>query len=376
MIVYPREWSRRQNSAFASIADAAGGGRRLAFIGLSLRGFPETRARTAEAMARAKRQPKGRIGRALKSALIAAQYNWARRFFARHPGDVAMCWNGLTGSRRAFMQGALDAGARRLFVELAPLPGRITLDAQGVNAESSVPQRRAFYDDWAAGDPLRSGEGWREAGAGLVARTSRRADVGQAGAEGLGGAPFLFVPLQVPDDSQMRLFAGWAGSLDGFIAALGAAARALPEGWHLRVKEHPSAKVSLAPQIAAAAMASGGRIVTDNATDSFAQVAASRGVVTINSSMGLQAFFHDKPVIATGRAFWAQPGLVTVADAAESLAAAFADAGALSFDRGFRARFMNWLDRAYYPRVTETAEGDWLVDQAAVRAVLAGHTAR
>ena len=371
MIVYPREWSRRQNSAFASIAAAASGGRRLAFIGLSLRGFPETRARTAEAMARAKRQPKGPLGRALKAALIAAQYNWARRYFARHPGHVATCWNGLTGSRRAFMQGALDAGARRLFVELAPLPGRITLDAQGVNAESSVPQGRAFYDDWAAGDPGRSGEGWREAGAGLTARASRRADVGQAGADSLGDAPFLFVPLQVPDDSQMRLFAGWAGSLDGFVAALGQAARALPEGWVLRIKEHPSARVSLAPQITAATEASGGRIVLDNATDSFAQVAASRGVVTINSSMGLQAFFHDKPVIATGRAFWAQAGLVTVADSAGALSAAFAGADALAFDAGFRARFMTWLDREYYLRVTETPEGDWQLDPAAVRRVLA-----
>ncbi|MBC7139998.1 MAG: capsular biosynthesis protein [Defluviimonas sp.] len=371
MIVYPREWSRRQNSAFASIAAAAGGGRRLAFIGLSLRGFPETRARTAEALARAKRQPKGRAGRALKAALIAAQYNWSRRFFARHPGLVAMCWNGLTGSRRAYMQGAADAGARRLFVELAPLPGRITLDPAGVNAESSVPQDRAFYDDWAAGEPSRSGEGWRAAGAGLTARASRRGDVAQVGGGGLGEAPFLFVPLQVPDDSQMRLFAGWAGSLDGFVAALGEAARALPQGWQLRVKEHPSARVSLAPQIAAAAMASGGRIVTDNATDSFAQLAASRGVVTINSSMGLQAFFHDKPVIATGRAFWAQPGLVTVAGSAEALCAALAGAGTLAFDATFRARFMNWLDRDYYARVTKTAGGDWLVDPAAVRAVLA-----
>ncbi len=118
-------------------------------------------------------------------------------------------------------------------------------------------------------------------------------------------------------------------------------------------------------------MASGGRIVTDNATDSFAQLAASRGVVTINSSMGLQAFFHDKPVIATGRAFWAQPGLVTVAGSAEALCAALAGAGTLAFDAAFRARFMNWLDRDYYARVTETAGGDWLVDPAAVRAVLA-----
>ena len=33
-----------------------------------------------------------------------------------------------------------------------------------------------------------------------------------------------FVPLQVPDDSQMVLFAGWTGGMPGFVAAIAAAA--------------------------------------------------------------------------------------------------------------------------------------------------------
>ena len=370
MIVYPAEWQRRKESAFASVAEAAGGGRRLALIPMSPRGFPETAARTADCLARAKRQPRGRLGRALKALLIRLQYNGARRFFARHPGAVALCWNGLTGSRRAFMEAARDAGAPRLFLELAPFPGRITLDPAGVNAESSVPRDRAFYEGWAGSDPARCGPGWRALGAGLTARGSRRSDVGQAaaGAE-LEAAPFLFVPLQVPDDSQMRLFAGWAGGLAGFVAALGPAARALPEGWHLRLKEHPSARAALGPEIAAAIRASGGRIRLDNATDSFAQLAASRGVLTINSSMGLQAFFHDKPVIATGAAFWAQEGLVAPAASAEALAGLLAAADRLVFDQGFRDRFMNWLDQVYYPPLQE-AGGLWRIPPAAVRARL------
>jgi capsular polysaccharide export protein len=247
----------------------------------------------------------------------------------------------------AFMAGARDAGAATLYAELAPFPGRITLDPAGVNADGSVPQDPAFYRDWAAGDAARTGDGWRAMGAGLVARPSRRADVAQGGTAALPAAPFLFCPLQVPDDSQVTLFAGWTGGMAGFLAALAQAAERLPEGWHLRLKEHPSAKMPLAGVIAP--LVATGRVVLDNATDSFAQLGASRGVVTLNSSMGLQAFFQDKPVVVLGRAFWALPGLVTPVTGQAGLDAAFAAPEALTFDPGLRTVFMNWLDREYYP---------------------------
>lgn len=366
MIIWLAEYNRRKDSAMASVAAAAGGGRRRALIPLSLRGFAETGARTDAALARAKRQPKGALMRWAKRGLIAAQYNGSRRFFARHPDAVALCWNGLTGSRMAYMTGAQDAGAGRLYAELAPLPGRMTLDPLGVNAENGLPRNPAFYRDWAAADPARAGDGWRALGANMVARPSRRADVGQGDGADLGTAPFLFVPLQVPGDSQIILFSDWVQSLPGFIAALGQAATRLPQGWHLRIKEHPSARASLAEPLAAAVAASGGRVVIDNATDTFAQVAASRGVVTINSSVGLQAFFHDRPVIVTGRAFFALPGLVTPVAGADALGAAFAHADALAFDAPLRAAFMNYLDQVYYPRVSDQ-DGRWTVDPAGAR---------
>lgn len=361
MIVYPAEYNDRKEAVFAALAQV-GGGRRLWVIPLSFVDYPETLARVDAALVRAKRQPTGTVGRWLKRQLIRGQYNWARRYFAQHPGHVAVVWNGLTGSRMAFMAGARDAGAAVLFAELAPFPGRITLDPAGVNADGSVPQDVDFYRDWAAGDGAHSGDAWRAMGAGLVARPSRRADVGQAG-DALPDAPFLFCPLQVPDDSQVTLFAGWTGGMAGFLAALGQAAERLPEGWHLRLKEHPSAKVPLGDLIAP--LVAGGRVVLDNATDSFAQLAASRGVVTLNSSMGLQAFFHDKPVVVLGRAFWALPGVALPVEGQTALDAAFANASALTFDPGVRAAFMNWLDQCYYPRF------DWPGGQADMAAFAA-----
>lgn len=337
MILYPAEWNSRKEAVFAALARADGGGRRLWTIPWSLRGFAETEARVAVCLARAKRQPVG-IGRWLKAWLIRLQYNGARRLFARHPGTVAVAWNGLGGSRLAFLLAARDQGLGTLACELAPFPDRITLDPKGVNAESAVVGVDVSGFD--------AGDGWRAMAAGLTARASRRGDVGQAG--GMPQGRYLFCPLQVPDDSQVTLFAGWTGGMAGFLAAIGEAAAHLPPGWHLRLKEHPSARVALdlAPLVAT------GRVVVDNATDSFAQVQGSRGVVTLNSSLGIQAFFHDKPVVVLGRAFFAVPGLVTVVGDQAALNAAFAAADSLGFDAGLRARFMNWLDQVYYPRFT------------------------
>ncbi|MGC9369637.1 MAG: capsular biosynthesis protein [Paracoccaceae bacterium] len=375
MIAYLAGWSRKKDSLFASVAEAAGGGVRLPLIGLSLRGFPESGARARAALAVAKRQPRGALGRALKFALIWMQYNWSRRYFGRHPGWVAMCWNGLTGSRRAFMEGARDAGAPRLYAELAPFPGRVTLDPDGVNAANSVPRAPQFFRDWAAEAPGRQGEGWRDLGASLTARASRRADVGQVGAEALAGVgPFLFVPLQVPNDSQITLFAGWVQSVEGMLAALAEASGDLPEGWHIRIKEHPSARASLAEPLAEAVQRAGGRLVVDNRTDTFEQVKASGGVITINSSVGLQAFFHDKPVIVLGQAFFAIEGLVHVAADRVALAALLRAPEKLGFDPALRAAFMNYLDQVYYPKATADADGNLDVDPADVHAKLAAAT--
>jgi capsular polysaccharide export protein len=364
MIVYPAEYNDRKEAVFAVLAKVDGG-RRLGMIPLSFTDYPETPMRVDTAFQRAKRVPKGAVGRWFKRLLIRGQYNWARAHFEDYPDRIAVAWNGLTGSRMAFMAGARDAGAATLFAELAPFPGRITLDPVGVNAEGSVPQDPAFYRDWAGRDVSRTGDSWRAMGAGLTARPSRRADVGQSSGA-LPDTPFLFCPLQVPDDSQVTLFAGWCGGMNGFLAALERAVEKLPDGWHLRIKEHPSTTVSLRAFINP--MLETGCVVLDNDTDSFAQLAASRGVVTLNSSMGLQATFHDKPVVVLGRAFWALPGVAHKVDSQAGLDAVFADPDALTFDPALRAAFMNWLDREYYPRF------DWpggTADMAAFAARLA-----
>ena len=313
---------------------------------ISLRRYEEARAVAEKALPDAANRPSGGLMRTLKLWHLRAQYAGARRLFQRRGSAVAVAWNGSGGGRMAFMEGARAAGAQRLYLELAPLPGRITVDPRGVNALCSLPRTLEPYLAWAdRHEPDR--KAWRAARSDIRQRTASRQRVSDDGLPSL-DQPYLFVPLQVPKDTQLRLFGGEFRDVDVFVSSLASAASSLPDGWHLRLKEHPSTPVSFVEAIRSAGTS---RICLDNDTDTFAQVAASRGVVTVNSSVGIQAFYFDKPVVVCGQSFWAIPGIATPAPDLDSLKDVFARVEALGFDADARDAFMNYLSSVYFPAV-------------------------
>ena len=309
---------------------------------MSLRRWPETRQEALTALQMSKDRDRLWVIRWLNLQVLKLQYNGARAYFAKRRGAVAVCWNGLNGTRRVFMQGAKHAGARRLFFELAPFPGRITVDPSGVNFANSLPRDIAPYLAWKTTAP---NVDWRRMRSQIQQRQALTSTNSDAALPALTD-PFLFVPLQTPGDSQLRLFGGEFTTVERFIAALSEAAKHLPDGWHLRIKEHPTAPTSFAAMIRAAAPH---RIYLDNGNDTFAQVAASRGVVTVNSSVGLEAMFFDKPVIACGQCFWAIDGVAQTAANLPSLKKAFQDANTLTLEPESRDAFLSFLDQCYYP---------------------------
>lgn len=323
----------------------------IAFPFISFRNWPETTVRAEQALSTATKQPRTSVTRAIKRALLALQYNWARKLFSERPNIIAVCWNGLNGTRRVFMDGARDAGARRLFFELAPLPRRITVDPCGVNYANSLPRDITPYREWRSSVPYEP-DSWREAGKGITQRSPMQRPVEQESGRWPLTDPFLFAPLQVPGDSQLRLFGGDFRTVEAFVGALCEAASHLPTGWHLRVKEHPSAALSIAKHFAGLSET---RVVVDNVTDTFKQVAASYGIVTVNSSVGLEAMFFDKPVIAAGQCFWAIDGVAVSATTVEELCKYFANPSTVVFDYDSRDAFLGYLTQEYYPSIPETS---------------------
>lgn len=248
-------------------------------------------------------------------------------------------WNGQGGHRRTLVMVAQRLGLKTLFAELAPIAGHVTLDPSGVNAAGMLPQDPAYYRAWAAAHSESGAvEQWRER---LVARSGvKRENQGDAGK-----GPFLFVPLQVRGDTQIGMHGGWIRSVPAFIDEIAKAAQHLPLGWRVVFREHPSDRTGNAEQLARLV---GPRIAVDNTTDTFELVRRSEGVVTVNSSVGMQALLFAKPVLVLGRANYAVPGVAATAPGPNELTQAFATARDWSLDLPLAEAFLRFLAEEYY----------------------------
>lgn len=319
-------------------------------VPLRIRGYPETLARAENALETSTKKPTGDVSTRAKLALLRAQYNGARSLFEANRDAVAVAWNGLNGTRRVFMDGARDAGARTLYFELSPFRGRITVDPCGVNFRNGLPRVAAPYLAWAE---VHGSEQWSEVRETIHARQPKLPQTDVIPEQQLAD-PFIFVPLQVPGDSQLRLFGGAFRTVEAVIGTIAEAAKSLPDGWHVRLKEHPTSPVTFGDLVTRLKHP---KLVLDNSTDTFTQVAAARAVITVNSSVGLEAMFYEKPVVALGDCFWAIPGISTHCPTPKSVRATLSSPEEISFDPKARAAFLSFLVSEYFPNLDRDAEG-------------------
>lgn len=263
-------------------------------------------------------------------------------------GAAAGTWNGMIGRRSLFLEAARRAGGKTLYFEDAPLPGFVACDPQGINYGNSLPRQASFYRQWADSRPSeRRSRQWKELGDYLPQRPAKRpqsyADSGSSGRQSPAGH-FLYCPLQVPVDTQVWAFGGWIRSMDHFIEVVYQASRALPAGWHLRIREHPSSRRSFGKKLRAL---QDERFMLWNQGTSKSQIEAAEAVVTLNSSVGLHGFLFDKPVIVLGQAYWSFEALTTPVKCVEALGETFSRPTKLDYDDAARSDFMNYLVSEY-----------------------------
>ncbi|QKS65357.1 capsular biosynthesis protein [Cupriavidus gilardii] len=125
--------------------------------------------------------------------------------------------------------------------------------------------------------------------------------------------PFFLVALQVYNDSQIRVHSPWK-RMDDFIEwVVYSFANYAPSDAILVVKHHPMDRghTNYAVTIANCAARFGaiGRVLYLHDAHLPSLLHHCRGLVTVNSTAGLQALYHRVPVIALGRCFYAKAGL-------------------------------------------------------------------
>lgn len=181
----------------------------------------------------------------------------------------------------------------------------------------------------------------RRSDSALEAQGPRRAPEALREELGLERSRVLFVPLQRPNDTVVRYFAGPVGSLAGFERLVREVADALDSerGWTIVVKPHPlePAHERLAhPRIRGAA----------HAVHVHDLLALADAVLVLNSGVGLLSLCFGKPTLHVGDAFYGHPGLAVQARTAPEVIERLREGAAPSGEKV--ERFVHHLTQRVY----------------------------
>ena len=262
--------------------------------------------------------------------------------------DALFIYNGYRPEQKCLIEAAKILGKKIVFFEVGPFNNTILMDHAGMNDLISIPRQISFYQNWAQknqdlvlnsrnSNPENSDKAPK-----LGGRESAHHEFLQKNTLDLRGK-YVFLPLQDFCDSQILFHAGWIKNIGHLIEIARQAAPCLPEGWRVISKEHPESFWRYNTR----AMETD-RFLFANGNPTPDLIKNASLIVTLNSSVGLEAMLFDKPVVTLGQAFYAFDGLTQQCNSAEDVFEVFKNPEQISFNREDRRAFLSWLANDYY----------------------------
>lgn len=216
-------------------------------------------------------------------------------------------WNGRKLPNVTIAMAAKSLGIKMFYFENGLLPETVSLDPKGVNFSSSLSHDPNFYlkFDQNNDQPFSLPN--------IIPRKNckKRSSFAQIDLP----KRFIFVPFQVPHDTQIVCYSTWIKSMEMFYDEVIKAVKALNDP-SLKVvfKEHPSWHkhyVSLYNKNIIGIFANG--------NDTVELIEKAEVVLTINSTVGLESLILNQKVITLGNACYNIKGLVLHADNQQQL---------------------------------------------------------
>lgn len=229
--------------------------------------------------------------------------------------DLVVVWGGLALPVSAAVAAAKDLGCKLLYCENGYLPKTIVMDPVGVNAKNSlVGKDRSFYEQIAV-DAEKMTALFQQA---LIQRPLKKADsaledrIKASESEVRLPDDYIFLPLQVHDDSQVLLYSPRFKNMPDMIRychdQIGDYNQRYQTKLKLVVKEHPSDFGRIDYTAVKKELEGDVHFIQALGTPELLQ--GCRAVITINSTVGIEGLFCFKPVITLGDAFYNVPGLL------------------------------------------------------------------
>ena len=260
----------------------------------------------------------------LHGRVLAAAFEDA---LAAYPSAAVLIHNGFMIPHSILAAVAERTDRPHCFLEGGFFPGTFQCDRLGINFDSSLPRDADFYrrvellsDETALPDTL-------------ISRKTKIKD------DGVTQLPerFVFVPFQVPSDMQILALSPWIRDMRHFYNVIVKLASRFPDR-HFVIKEHPSFPLSIRKDVEAHP-----RIVFANQENTRKLIEQSEAVITVNSTVGIEALLLRKKIITLGQAHYDVEGLVLHADSDDALVDAFERLQHWNFDPELRQKFLAYV---------------------------------
>ena len=273
-----------------------------------------------------------------------------RRFDINAPRVVCI-WNGHRLPEMAIKAAARGRGIKIAHFENGLLPGTTTMDFSGVNAFSSISGASLFYERY-----FKENQCISLADTKLLVRKPHKKKT-QLSAR-LVDEKYIFIPFQVNFDSQVIINSPWLNSMESFYMLLLSVVDEVDEALTFVIKEHPSDPrryqefYDKHPRI---------KFVSE---DTEQLIRGAQAVITLNSSVGIEAAMLEKKVIVLGNACYSVEKMMQVVTSKEGLKNALNSLDKQKIDLDVTRAFFTYLKNDYL------LPGAW---QAQVDGVEQGH---
>lgn len=267
---------------------------------------------------------KFRIFMALSKAMLAVE---------KFRPDFIFVRNGSSYRQAPIVKWAKSMGIKVAYIENGFLPKTVQLDGRGVNSHNSIPRDPDFYrlyESRNAEVPERK----------LVQRKSKVDE--HAVHDFQLPEHYYFVPFQVPTDTQVLQNSPWITSMEVLFSVLEECVAVLPENYKFIVKEHPSSHIRF-PHL----HSKNKSIVFANAYSTQELIENATAVITLNSTVGIEAMLLGKPVITLANACYNIKGLVSHVTDIVQLTRVISSPDTIPYDAELIEKFIVWLKEEY-----------------------------
>jgi capsular polysaccharide export protein len=262
-----------------------------------------------------------------------------RYYFGKKKPKIICIWNGHRLPEMAIKAAAKGFGIKIAYFENGLLPKTTTMDFSGVNSHSSLPNDPNFYLDYYRS---LSGTDLVDIDKTLVARKPHKKRESLVFKEFDLSKDYFFVPFQVNFDSQVIINSPRVNSMEAFYRLLERAIDVMGEGSPVfLVKEHPS-DVRTYPEL----HCKNPKIIfVNNNTEELIENA--QAVITLNSSVGIEAVLLSKRVIVLGSACYSVAGLTDVCTSKEEFISYLSEVDVVEPLAELRLAFFTYLIKEY-----------------------------